>query len=118
MASGSNFQKSENLQHFKELEAIVNVLVMRRELTSEELAALRRLYPGEDICALTVRPDSAEEHLQLCRKHKADLVFLPHEQPVPVPAMLAGFKHLLFNGETLQELVSVTPKFRDHQPES
>jgi hypothetical protein len=94
----------------------MNVLVMRRDLTSEELAALRRSYPGREIHAIRIDASSGEQHLQLCRKNAADLVFLPQEQPVPLLAMQAGFKHLHLKDGKLMELVRVIPEFKEYQP--
>ncbi|HTW94327.1 MAG TPA: hypothetical protein VMD30_06025 [Tepidisphaeraceae bacterium] len=94
----------------------MNVLVMRRDLTTDELAALRRLYPGKEIYAIRIDPETSEQHLQLCRDKKADLVFLPQEQPLPVPAMQAGFKHLHLMDGKLLELIRVVPEFKEHRP--
>jgi hypothetical protein len=94
----------------------MNVLVMRRKLTIDELSALKHMFPDQEIHEIRIDPKSADHHLLLCRDNRADLVFLPHEIPIPVPAMREGFKHLQLKDGRLQELVRVIPEFEDYRP--
>jgi hypothetical protein len=94
----------------------MNVIVMRRELTSEERAALQKLHPNEPIEAHHAEPHSAAEHLAECQRLSAQIVFLPHEQPIPTLAMQAGVKHLLLRDGQLLELVRVVPEFKPYVP--
>lgn len=89
----------------------MNVIVMRRDLTEQELAALKQHYPKEAIQVHRTAPQSADEHLADCRRLQARIVFLPHEQPIPVPAMKQGVKHLLLKEGRLCELQPLEPTF-------
>jgi hypothetical protein len=93
----------------------MNVIAMRRNLTDGELEALKSVYPGESIEVFTIFPNSADEHLSACERLKPRLCFLPHEQPIPVPAMKAGFEHVLLIKGKLQRLVSIVPMFADFE---
>lgn len=90
----------------------MNVVVMRRELTDQELIALKQFFPEKPIQAHRTEPQSASEHLEDCQRLDARIAFLPHEQPIPIPAMEAGVKHLLLKDGKLMELVRVVPEFR------
>jgi hypothetical protein len=95
---------------------MMNVVVMRRDLSESERAALQQAHPDEVIIAHRMEPGSADEHLANCRQLDAQIAFLPHEQPIPVPAMKAGVKHLLLKDGKLLELVRVVPEFKPYEP--
>lgn len=95
---------------------MTHVIVMRRDLTDDERRALEQLHPGEQIQTHRTTPRSSNEHLENCRTFDARIVFLPHEEPIPVPAMRAGVKHLLLKDGQLLELVRVVPEFQPYVP--
>jgi hypothetical protein len=94
----------------------MNVVVMRRDLSDAETEAMRRVHPDEQIIPHRTDPVSAQEHLANCQRLGAQVAFLPHEQPVPIPAMQAGVKHLLLKDGQLLELVRVVPEFKPYEP--
>jgi hypothetical protein len=89
----------------------MNVIAMRRTLTDEEMLALKELFPAEKIEVFTTYPKSADEHLSDCERHAARFCFLPHEEPIPLPAMRRGFDHVLVKQGKLHRLVNVAAEF-------
>lgn len=53
------------------------ILVSRSNPNLEEVTSLQKKFPNKKIHFIRTEPKDFSEHIELCEKHKADLVLLP-----------------------------------------